>query len=406
MARKKGRNAAAAGGAQAPIDRTAVRVDYGALEGWRGVCACLVALYHFRAQLSHPVNSHLATWPLIQHAYLFVDFFFVLSGFVIAASYQERLIGARIGVGAFLRLRLGRLYPMHLFSLFLMMALVAVFQNASNLAIRVRVAPLDARIESWLANVFLVQGLHTLPGATWNHPSWSISTEFATYVVYAFLWRFLKQRTWWASALLIVTMPVLLALLVGHIDTTYNWGILRSLLGFALGVVVFNALRGRAAMTALMARPGVATVLELVVLALVVAFVSLPDRNVVTIAAPFLFALAVACFSFGKGAVSRMFASRPLRHVGAISYSIYLLHWPLQMALMYLARWADIKFGLPWLFVTDIPRRFVVLGPTKLAGDVANVVMLAVLLGAATLTYRWIEAPWRARVRARVAGSG
>jgi peptidoglycan/LPS O-acetylase OafA/YrhL len=83
--------------------------DFGALDGWRGICACLVALYHFRAVLGVTVNSHLFSVATIQHAYLFVDFFFVLSGFVIASRYQERISGKITSVADFLKLRLGRL---------------------------------------------------------------------------------------------------------------------------------------------------------------------------------------------------------------------------------------------------------------------------------------------------------
>jgi len=76
------------------------------LDSWRGVAACLVALFHLEAT---------ATWStaicMERHSaqlLAFVDFFFVLSGFVIAANYQQRLLDG-FGVGRFVLLRLGRL---------------------------------------------------------------------------------------------------------------------------------------------------------------------------------------------------------------------------------------------------------------------------------------------------------
>src|SRR5260221_7765417 len=75
------------------------------LDSWRGIAACLVALFHFDAY------SHLYGVPFLRNSWLFVAFFFVLSGFVIAANYQQRLRDG-VGVGRFLFLRLRRLYPL------------------------------------------------------------------------------------------------------------------------------------------------------------------------------------------------------------------------------------------------------------------------------------------------------
>ena len=65
---------------------------------------------------------------------MFVDFFFVLSGFVIAARYQERLSAALISVADFLELRLGRLYPLHLFTLLGMMVIYTYVGNPPRIA--------------------------------------------------------------------------------------------------------------------------------------------------------------------------------------------------------------------------------------------------------------------------------
>src|SRR5438445_11061004 len=79
------------------------------LDSWRGIAACMVALGHL--DLLSPY-SHVHGVPFLSNSWLFVDFFFVLSGFVIAANYQQRLLDG-FGVGRFLLLRLGRLYPLH-----------------------------------------------------------------------------------------------------------------------------------------------------------------------------------------------------------------------------------------------------------------------------------------------------
>lgn len=353
--------------------------------------------------LGVPVNSYLFSGSIVQHAYLFVDFFFVLSGFVIAARYQERLSAALISVADFLELRLGRLYPLHLFTLLGMMVIYTYVGTAPDALVGLNAAPINRRLSSFLANLFMVQGLHTTAAPTWNRPSWSISTEFATYVVYALLWRTLKKRTWIATACIIVAAPVAIALLVGHMDTTFDWGILRSLLGFALGTVVFNALR-RPAVRAVAERvaPKLATAIESVVLLVVGVFVAQPDHTKLTIAAPFVFSIAVLVFSRGQGAASALLASRPFRHLGAISYSVYLLHQPLQELFLVVALRCYATLGWSWMFAGDAFKPGLSLGASGLGGDAMTVAMLVVLLAVSTVTWRFVETPCRVWVRRRV----
>ena len=93
-----------------------------ALDAWRGVCALLVAMFHLQAY------SHIYDWSLVRHSFLFVDFFFVLSGFVIAGSYRAKLLGG-FSIWHFMLLRFGRLYPLHL-------AILAIFIGIELLRFR------------------------------------------------------------------------------------------------------------------------------------------------------------------------------------------------------------------------------------------------------------------------------
>ena len=186
-------------------------------------------------------------------------------------------------------------------------------------------------------------------------------------------------------------------------DTTFDWGILRSLLGFALGTVVFNALR-RPAVRAVAERvaPKLATAIESVVLLVVGVFVAQPDHTKLTIAAPFVFSIAVLVFSRGQGAASALLASRLFRHVGSISYSIYLLHQPLQELFMVCALWCYATLGWSWMFAGDAFKPGLSLGASGLGGDAMTVAMLVVLLAVSTVTWRFVETPCRVWVRRRV----
>src|SRR5712671_6276278 len=144
------------------------------LDSWRGIAACLVALFHLDAY------SHLYGVPFLRNSWLFVDFFFVLSGFVIAANYQQRLLDG-FGIGRFLLLRLGRLYPLHftMLALFIGCELLRVLRRIliPALALTNPVALFSTPPEApdtILANLLLIQSLHLYEFLTWNSYRWRL----------------------------------------------------------------------------------------------------------------------------------------------------------------------------------------------------------------------------------------
>ena len=95
-----------------------------ALDGWRGVCAVIVALHHCHAA------GYIEGLPLLRNAFLFVDFFFVLSGFVLAHAYRDRLATME-GAATMLWRRFARLWPLHAVTLLAMIALELAFETVS-----------------------------------------------------------------------------------------------------------------------------------------------------------------------------------------------------------------------------------------------------------------------------------
>lgn len=91
-------------------------VRFEALDSWRGLAAVFIILFHAQ------VASHVRDASLVRAGEMFVDFFFVLSGFVIAHAYSERLTRGS-DFGRFMVLRIGRVFPLHLamLALFIMM---------------------------------------------------------------------------------------------------------------------------------------------------------------------------------------------------------------------------------------------------------------------------------------------
>ena len=101
---------------------------YEILDGLRGVAALMVVVFHLSEAFSYdPVFKHL------NHGYLCVDFFFVLSGFVIGYAYEERMRSGVMNRWDFLKTRLIRLQPMVLFGI-VMGAALFFFQECNYYA--------------------------------------------------------------------------------------------------------------------------------------------------------------------------------------------------------------------------------------------------------------------------------
>jgi peptidoglycan/LPS O-acetylase OafA/YrhL len=376
---------------------------YAALDGWRGICACLVALYHWRAQLGYSVNSNVGALPIVRNSYLFVDFFFVLSGFVIAAGYQDRLSDRAVKFTDFLALRLGRLLPLQLFTLLLTVAITQFIILQPHDWIEFSLKLEDVSLRAGVLNALLLHGMHTTTMLTWNHPSWSISVEFWTYVAFAGAWLALRRNTWIFALAAACLLPGAILRLKGHMNTTFDWGFLRAMFGFALGVLVFNGMRRLK--DAPQITPAIAGALEVLCVAVVGVFVWFAGETPFSIDAPFVFALTVAVFSLQRGPLSRALSTRPAEALGRWSYSIYLLQFPLQIAMMFFALYVATTGWVPPLSLLSVlPGGRPSLGATRLQGDLTNVVMLLLLIACSALTYRLIEAPARQRVRRWVQG--
>jgi len=368
------------------------------LDSWRGIAACLVALFHLDAY------SHLYGVAFLRNSWLFVDFFFVLSGFVIAANYQQRLLDG-FGVGRFLFLRLGRLYPLHftMLALFIGSELLRVLRRVlvpGLSSVALFSTPQEAP-DTILANLLLIQSLHLYDFLTWNVPSWSISTEFYTYVVFALCLIGLRKHAWIAVLLAMIGGPALIATLSErNMATVYDWGIVRCVYGFAAGALAWNIHKkwNEKLRTWLCG-----SIAEWSALALVVIFVSAAGTTLLSIAAPYVFALVVLVFAFEAGTASAVLKLRPLIFLGTVSYSIYMTHVFIAKRMFDAAyqlekRWHINPFTYRDIDKGDVP----FLGTQLWHGDIAYLVYLAMIIAMSYFTYSWIEKPAREWVRNRV----
>ncbi len=332
----------------------ATRERFLALDGLRGIAAIAVLLYHVRSMFRVP--------GLFTHGYLAVDFFFMLSGFVIAYAYEERL-RERGSLGPFLRDRIIRLHPLLLLSLTPWVAVLA-------LSI-VRGTDFPYPLSSFIAAVvpFPGQWIGLSPGFRLNIPSWSLFWELAINLAFALVAPRLGNRMLGAVIAVAVTGAVWVSLVNGTMAFADMTAGFRAVAGFAIGVMLLRVHRTgrfRADWLGVAAAP-----LLLVLLVAVPGFrgwAGYYDPVVVFLLfPPILLASAAREVRFPAACAL----------LGGLSYPLYILHGPLLVLLK--------------------PRLISAMPNTVTAGLLFCAIVLAVSL----IAWRFYDEPVRAALRRR-----
>lgn len=347
-----------------------------ALTSMRGIAALGVVLFHIDVCLFYREMGTLlpkASSGLIANGYLWVDFFFILSGFVIHHAYAERL-GAGIRwrtTARYYRSRFLRIYPLHLaLTLLLIVAVIA----AGSACPALRDGSWDAffKPSALPTNLLMLHAMTPGAGLTWNIVSWSIAAEWWVYAVAPLLIPILRPRRPVAGVLCMVAGAfVLIGLYVAvgrhTLDITFDFGVIRCFGGFLIGLGLYRLQR-----SALPLSPAVTDGLALSALAGIVVLMHLDANDLLIVP---LFALLVLTGASGQGRLNHALASAIPHWLGRISYSIYLVH-----GLVFMLFW----FGAPALGLSF---------QTPLAAGAFALVFLAFTLVGAALTYRFVEVP-------------
>lgn len=364
-----------------------------ALDSLRGLSACSVFFYHFIT------TGIICNLPIFRHAWLFVDFFFVLSGFVIAASYGDRLARG-FPTGEFMLLRLGRIYPLHLFMilLYLILETGGFFFGTGGTTLRHPFT--DTRtLPQLAANLLLVQCFGLFPTVSWNGPSWSIAAEMWTYLLAALGLAWLGRRFFVIILPAAIVIAPLVILWSGHLtlNLSYSWALARCIFGFALGMLTFQLhSMTRPRLHALQRNS--ATLLEVAVLTLVVVVLWTVQPGLAEFALPPMFAVVVLVLAVQRGAVSDLLRTPPLRFLGLTSYSIYMVHtFVMNRAVDALTVAGPRLFGHSLTVIRTSPKGYTekVVTGAGIVPDIITLCILCAVIAFAACTYYLIEAPFR-----------
>lgn len=295
------------------------------LDGLRGIFSLMVVFYHYEEVfMPAPLYNNF----LVRQSYLFVDYFFVLSGFVIAMNYDSLKSFKMFKV--FLKKRFIRLYPL----LFYTVNVYLIYHLFSNILLK-SIVPSLFEIEEyttfdWLKyfDSLLLSNSTGLLGNTLgiNYPSWSISAEMISYFLFGAVSVLIVQK-WRGHVLLIVAVACcFLGVQLEYFNHSGSYGFIRSILGFNVGALVWRASFLKIKFN---------KYLEYCIpIALLIMFYQVHQLSnqfdiyilIGVIAIPLFFGFSILFLVKSNGPVGRLLESRLMQFLGLISYSIYLNH--------------------------------------------------------------------------------
>ncbi|MDE2115498.1 MAG: acyltransferase [Hyphomicrobiales bacterium] len=341
-----------------------------ALDGYRFLAALCVVMYHYNNRFSLGLDRWL---PMIDDFNLMVDFFFLLSGFVIARAYGQRL--ANLGDYArFLWARVARLYPLYFVTTGLA-ALAGWLYSSRGLS------PEHPEM-AWNglpAAMLLLQATGMLDHLTFNLASWSISAEFMMYGLSPLFLRFLSRVGGLWALITAVAFALLFQLMrdAAHqrawTEATFDYGALRALPTFLTGMVIAQSLPRLRALPI----PPWALVHGGFLLILLGMNLHWPPAWLIVLLALMLTACALA----ELGGADNFMRGAMMGHLGDASYGLYLVH---QLVAIFVPGY----FG-DWGLASPQARPWL-----ALACAIASIL-------AALASYRWLESPLRRALIAR-----
>lgn len=171
----------------------------------RFFAALIVVLYHYNDEFSPYLPGFLKN--LINHGYIGVSFFFILSGFILGANYYDRLLTRRVSVPEFLWARFSRIYPLYILSIISFLPRFLISPSKDPLPKEALYA-VSHKAEVFFVSVFALQTLAFPSSAYLNSPTWSISTEIGFYLLLPLLIPLLAKvkRAWLVPSLFVLVL--------------------------------------------------------------------------------------------------------------------------------------------------------------------------------------------------------
>ncbi|MFA6276708.1 MAG: acyltransferase [Pedobacter sp.] len=348
---------------QSNVDLLKTKQHFEILDGLRGVAAIVVVIFHFMEIAITDYSKN-----FIGHGYLAVDFFFCLSGFVIAYAYDNRI--AKMTTWQFIKLRLIRLQPLVIIGSILGL-LTFLFDPFSSFY---AVYGFGKTALIFLSSVFLIPypvmaerytNLFSL-----NAPAWSLFWEYIANIFYALL--LFKAPKKILVALAFVGAVILCYVAIHSTNISGGWGGqnfwdggARVLFSFVAGMLVYRS------NWIIKNKLGFLGLSVLLLFAFLTPYRDEYNWIVEPIIVIFYFPLLV---SLGAGSILKLSHTKITKLSGEISYPLYMTHYP-----------------FVWIFLTYV---LVVKPPLSLLAIVIPISVISLII-LAYLVMKFIDIPIR-----------
>lgn len=313
-------------------------------ESLRGLAACIVALLHFQI-----LQNSLTTSSVVRNGDLAVDFFFVLSGFVIFHQFKDSQF-SKNSIYGLVKIRFYRLFPLHLFVLILYLVFEALKFTVNKYIPGYTLSPSffsDLDFIVLFSHLTLTQiFFDNIPFL--NIPSWSVAVEFYMYLAIIVLTAVVPLI--YASFIFLFISTVVLILLESNsfLDPTAPGLFFRGLYGFSIGILSSRiSLRFETVKS-----PGPLSLFCFFLIFFTMVALGKSDFEFFS---SFVFGFSLFFLSrTDENSLSyKIITFRPLVWLGSISYSVYLLH-----SIVWVFIGNVLRFFMPESFVVENGLRF------------------------------------------------
>ena len=291
------------------------------LDGLRGLFSLAVVLYHYpKDYLPFEIGHNF----IVRNSHLFVDFFFVLSGFVISLCYNKKL-ETFDQFSVFIKKRLIRLYPLLFFTVTVYL-LFKVFLNIFKPEYLQTVDSLQKLFYLYLDALLFLNSTPLLGvEARINGPSWSVSAEMISYIVFGLAVFFSNSKIRNRIFLIIMVSGLCFSIYKGKYFSVGDYGFIRGVICFITGYFVWFFSKNKFSVN---------NFWEIVftpILILVLYVFDFINNEVIKqiygmSIVPLFFGLSILFLLKTNGYMSFFLKSRPMKFLGDISFSIYLNH--------------------------------------------------------------------------------